>query len=314
MLILQKTIQRSRSDYIRIAATIALVGNLFLAILKIGIGFFSKSLAVIGDGIDSSTDVLIALLSLGVSFYMNRPSDKEHPWGHGRAETIGTIVLAFVVFFAGAQLFNAALSQIKTPMSTKVPSAIALFVTCFSIFGKALLAISQFILGKKSGSEMVTANGKNMLSDVFISGSVLLGLGLSLLTNMPIIDTITALLVSIWVMKTGISIFLEQNLELMDGNADSGLYNTLFTAVRSVPEAGNPHRARIRKIASRWDIDLDIEVKGSLTVTEAHDIAQKVEQAVCCAIPDVYDIMVHVEPKGHGEHDSEQFGLSAKDL
>jgi cation diffusion facilitator family transporter len=302
-----------RTGLVRKAALIALFGNLVLALMKIVTGAATGSLAVIGDGMDSSTDVLIAVMTLAVGFYMNRPSDKEHPWGHRRAETLGTMVLAFIIIFAGTQLFESAFRQLREGTAAKTPEPVALAVTLVSIVGKLLLALSQYRLGKKSGSSMIIANAKNMTNDIIISGSVFVGLGASILFRMPFLDALTALLVSLWVMKSGVGIFREQNLELMDGNADDRLYRDLFAAVKSVPGAGNPHRARIRKMASAWDIDLDIEVDGDIPVRAAHDIAEKVEAAIRVQIPDIYDIMVHVEPAGSGEHD-EQYGLSAKDL
>ena len=302
-----------RTSLVRKAALIALCGNLVLAVLKIVTGFISGSLAVLGDGIDSSTDVAIAIMTLSVGFIINQPSDKEHPWGHHRAETIATVALAFIIMFAGFQLFESAFRKLQGGVTSETPGAIALIVTAISIVGKLILALTQYRLGRKSGSSMILANAKNMTNDIIISGSVLVGLGASVLFKMPSLDAITALLVSLWVMKSAVGIFREQNLELMDGNADDELYRSLFDAVRSVKGAGNPHRARIRKMASSWDIDLDIEVAGDLTVREAHEIAEKVEASIRHRIPDVYDIMVHVEPAGKGEH-AEQYGLSAKDL
>ena len=87
----------------RRAGYIALFGNLALAYVKIFLSKVSGSLAVMGDGIDSLTDVAIALMTLIVSTVVSRPGDKEHPWGHGRAETTATMALSFVIFFAGAQ-------------------------------------------------------------------------------------------------------------------------------------------------------------------------------------------------------------------
>jgi len=302
-----------RTGLVRKAAFIALFGNLFLALLKITTGVFTGSLAVIGDGIDSSTDVAIAVMTLAVGAIINQPSDKEHPWGHQRAETVATIVLAFIIMLAGFQLSTSALHQLRSGETSKLPEFAALAVTVVSIAGKLLLAFSQYRLGKKSGSAMILANAKNMTNDIIISTSVFVGLGASVLFKLPLLDSVTAILVGLWVMKSAIGIFMELNLELMDGNADDGLYKSLFQAVKSVPGAGNPHRARIRKMASAWDIDLDIEVDGSLTVRQAHVIAELVEKAIREQITDVYDIMVHVEPAGGGEH-TEQFGLSAKDL
>ena len=302
-----------RTGLVRTAATIALGGNLVLAILKIATGAITGSLAVIGDGMDSSTDVLIAVMTLVVGFYINQPSDREHPWGHHRAETLATMVLAFIIFFAGSQLFESSFRQLREGTATEIPDPAALAVTLVSIVGKLFLALSQYRLGKKAGSTMILANARNMTNDIIISASVFAGLGASILFRLPFLDSLTALLVSLWVMKSGIGIFREQNLELMDGNADNALYRSMFHAVRAVPGAGNPHRARIRKMATAWDIDLDIEVDGNMSVREAHEIAEAVEKSIRAEIKDVYDIMVHVEPSGRGEH-TEQYGLSARDV
>jgi cation diffusion facilitator family transporter len=292
---------------------IALFGNLVLALAKLAIGAITGSLAVIGDGMDSSTDVLIAIMTLAIGVYIKQPSDKEHPWGHQRAETLGTMVLAFVIVFAGTQLFESAFRKLREGTASEIPDMTALAVTAFSVAGKLLLAFSQFKLGKKCGSAMILANAKNMMNDIVLSVSVFIGLGASILFGLPFLDPAIALLVSLWVMKSGIGIFREQNLELMDGNADDELYRALFDAVTTVKGAGNPHRARIRKMASLWDIDLDIEVAGSMTVLEAHNIAELVEEAIRKKIPEVYDIMVHVEPEGDADH-TEQYGLSEKDI
>lgn len=302
-----------RSKTVRTAAFIALGGNLTLALLKIVVGLGTNSLAVLGDGIDSSTDVGIAIMALAVAWIINQPSDKEHPWGHGRAETIATVVLAFIIMLAGSQLVLSAGRRLVSGDALAVPGKGALAVTLVSIAGKFLLALSQFRLAKKSGSTIILANAKNMKTDIVISASVLAGLGASMLFHVPSLDPIVALLVGLWVMKNAMSIFLEQNQELMDGNADDELYRALFEAVKSVPGAGNPHRARIRKMAASWDIDLDIEVDGRKTVLQAHNIAEMVEKEIRRQIPDVYDIMVHVEPSGLGRH-AEQYGLSATDL
>ncbi len=303
----------TRIILVRRAATIALAGNLVLALAKIITGFIAGSLAVIGDGIDSSTDVAIALMTLAVGFIISQPSDKEHPWGHARAETVATIVLAFIIVLAGMQLFHSSFEQIRSGVPRPLPALSALVVTVASIAGKLALAASQKALGKRTGSAMVLANAKNMANDVIISASVLTGLGLSWLFSLPLLDSLTALAVSLWVIKSGFGIFMELNQELMDGNADNGLYRSLFDAVASVPGAGNPHRARIRKMANLWDIDLDIEVDANKTVREGHRIAECVAEAVRRAIPDVYDIMVHVEPSGAGEH-AEQYGLCERDV
>ncbi|MDR2898287.1 MAG: cation diffusion facilitator family transporter [Spirochaetaceae bacterium] len=304
-----------RQKLITLAGIIAFGGNLLLAGLKIVAGSITGSLAVIGDGIDSSTDVIIACMTLVISRIISRPSDKDHPWGHGRAETTATMVLSFLIFFAGAQLGVSAVKQLFSGEVSPAPDMLAIIVTAVSVVGKGILAFTQFRLGKKAASSMVLANAQNMRNDIVISFSVLAGLAAARIFGMPILDAITAAAVSLWVMKNAVTIFMEMNTELMDGNPDNTMYAELFASILAVDGVRNPHRARIRKIASRWDIDVDIEVDAELTVHQAHDIAEKVEKSVRRTIPDVYDIVVHVEPYGHRKHHPrEQYGLSQKDI
>jgi cation diffusion facilitator family transporter len=297
-----------RSSIIKIASITALAGNLILALLKIFAGIYADSLAVLGDGIDSSMDVLIALMTLFVSSVIAKPADKGHPWGHGRAETVATAILSMILFFAGGQIILQSLARLVDGAKTPVPGGIALAATVVSIIGKILLSWSQYLFGKKADSAMLKANAKNMAGDVFTSAGVLIGLGFSLLFNIEAIDLVTAALVGIWVIKNAVTIFTEANKELMDGVSGDESYRLLFEAVRSVPEAGNPHRTRMRRIAGFWDIDLDIEVDARLTIGEAHEIASKVEKAVKEHIDGIFDIMVHVEPAGNKQ--VEGYGLS----
>lgn len=311
--------QKKRERYIKFAAWIALLGNFFLAIIKLLVGITTKSLAVLSDGIDSATDVAIACITLVISRIISSPSDKEHPWGHGRAESTATMVVAFIIFYAGFELIISSVKNIFLIIEDDYQSnpiqSISLFVTTISIIGKFLLAWIQHTLGKKTDSPIVLANAKNMATDSIVSISILLGLGIAKIFNAPWLDPVIAFIMGLWVIKNAIEIFLQMNLELMDGTEDKELYKKLFSAIKSVSEVSNPHRARIRKIASRWDIDLDIEVAATMSVHKAHEIAEQVENAIRQAIPDVYDIMIHIEPAGHSEHHpTEQFGLSEKDI
>ncbi len=303
----------NRKDIVRRAAGVSLVGNAILAASKILAGFAAGSLAVVGDGVDSSTDVIISVVALAASAVSSKPSDKEHPYGHGRAETTATTILAFFIFFAGAQLFFSTIGSLRSGEPRRVPGALALWVTLASIAGKLALAWNQAAAGKKSGSAMLLANAKNMRNDVVISASVFVGLALSTLLKAPIADSIVSLFVGLWVMRSAVGVFSDANDEIMDGKADPALYRAVFDAVRTVPGAENPHRARVRRLAALYDIDLDIEIDGEKTVREAHEIAQAVEQAIKERIDGVYDIVVHMEPAGSGEH-VEQYGLNEKKL
>jgi cation diffusion facilitator family transporter len=302
-----------KAQLIRAASLIALIGNIILAAIKIGTGIYAGSLAVLGDGVDSSVDVLIAVMSLIVARIISRPADQDHPWGHGRAETVATALLASALFFAGAQLILNSGRDILLGAGRSAPSAPALIGTLVSIGGKALLAWTQYLFGKKAESAMLRASAKNMAGDMILSAGVLAGLGLSMVLKAGAIDSAAAILVGLWVIRSAIGIFMEANTELMDGGSNREFYRAVFDAARSVEGAGNPHRVRMRRIAGLWDIDIDIEVELNLTVSEAHRIATRVERAIKERVESVYDIMVHIEPAGYS-HRREGYGLNEKIL
>ena len=160
---------------------------------------------------------------------------------------------------------------------------------------------------------MLQANGRNMLGDVVISLAVLTGLFFTFILKMPVLDTITALLVSVWIMYVGFKIFRESSLELMDGLKDEEIYDRIFSAISKVEGAQNPHRARVRKIGHQYIVAVDIEVDGDISVNSAHCVAHKVEEEIRAELVDVYDVMVHTEPVGD-DGTAEKFGISRENL
>jgi cation diffusion facilitator family transporter len=293
---------------VRLAAIIAMIGTAILAALKIYAGLASGSSALFSDGVDSCADVLISIVTLAVVRVISKPADAGHPWGHGRAETVMTAFMSFALFFMGAQVIIGAVSDLISEPDHAVPPVFAVVITLVSIAGKLLLALCQYILGKRAGSAMIKANAKNMAGDVVISLGVLLGLWISSATGSAHADTVIAGLIGCWIIKTAVGIFLEANLELMDGSRDTQPYRVVIDAVNAVEGACNPHRARMRRVAGFWDIDFDIDVDPECSVTQAHDVACRVEEEIKNRLENVFDIMIHVEPGG--EHANESFGLT----
>lgn len=299
----------NRIQKVKLASWIAVIGNAMLAVLKITVGLLAGSLAVVSDGIDSTTDIIISTITLFTASVMEKPPDSDHPYGHGRAESVATMVLSFVILFVGAQLLYSSILKLIRHQEVVIPQTMAVYVTIFSIAGKIALSLLLFKAGKKTDSHMLIANGKNMLADIFISAGVLAGLLGAIFLKIALIDLIIAIGVSIWIIKTAISIFLEISTELMEGMKDPELYQKIFDAVKTVQGAYNPHRTRVRKLSNLYVIDIDIEVDGSLSVKESHRIAMEVEDVIKQGIDNVYDIVVHIEPLGNIEHE-EKYGLS----
>lgn len=297
---------------IRLASHISIGGNLLLAVMKITVGFYSGSLAVVGDGLDSLNDVVISLMALYTAVIIARPPDREHPYGHTRAETIATSVLAFAIFSIGLQLFMSTIKDILLGETFNMPEPPAVYIMIVSVVGKYILARTQFALGRKADSQMIIANARNMQNDILTSLSVLLGLGAVFVFRIPVVDKVLAALIGLWIMYTAVRIFIGIVTELMEGVRDETLYTRIFDAVKSTSGAANPHRVRVRKIGSLYVVDLDVEVDGSLTVNEAHDISRRIEAGIRASIPRIYDVLVHIEPLGNVE-ERERYGRSPEE-
>jgi cation diffusion facilitator family transporter len=296
------------------ASWISTIGNAILSASKIIIGFTAGSLAVLGDGIDSATDVVISVVMIFTARIMNRPPNKKYVYGYEKAEGIATKVLSLVIFWAGIQMLISSIGSIFHAEAKEMPGALTIWVTVFSIVGKLLLSLYQYRLGKKINSSLLKANAANMRNDVIISVSVLVGLAFTFLLRLPLLDSITGLFISLFILRSSVRIFFESSVGLMDGVRDTKIYDTIFEAVQRVPGAGNPHRVRSRMIGSLYLIALDIEVDPTITVQQGHEIAEAVERSIREAEKEVYDIIVHVEPAGGSHCVEERFGVDERTL
>jgi cation diffusion facilitator family transporter len=303
-----------RIKQIKVASWVGIIGNAVLAIFKITAGIIAGSLSVIADGVDSSGDVIISVMTLIIAYLLTRPPNLKFPYGYGKAEPNATVALAFIIFFAGAQLGIIAIKKLLAGTVTEVPENLAIIAIVVSIITKFLLARYQLFVGKKAKSSMLIANSKNMQGDVIISSSVLVGLILTYLFKLPFLDSLVALFVSIWVIWIAVKIFIETNLELMDGNIEKKIYERVFEIVESMPEVRNPHRMRIRRVGHKLMINIDIELDGEMTLHHAHEVSHIVEQKIREGLEnEVFDVILHIEPFGDITRE-EELGISKHEL
>ncbi len=303
----------SRESEIKKASWIGMTGNALLAVVKVVAGIISGSLAVVADGIDSMSDIITSLITLIAARILTKPPDVRFPYGYGKADTIATKGLSFIILFAGIQLAITTTRKLIQGTATELPTKLAIIVTVISIFGKLLLAWHQKMVGKKTSSSMLIANGRNMQNDILISLSVLVGLFFTFILEMPVIDPIAGLLVSVWIIIVGIQIFMQSNVELMDGTDDCNIYNEIFSAIEHVEGAHNPHRVRARKIGDKIMVAVDLEVDGDISLQQAHNIAHRVEASIKSRIDNIFDVAIHVEPLGDKTAER-KFGVSKDSL
>ncbi len=302
-----------RKKNIITASWVSIVSNAVLAVLKLIIGFISGSLGVIGDGIDSSMDVLISIITLLTANFMSKPPSPKYAYGYEKADLIATKVLSIFIFFAGAQLIISSIKKLSIEQEPITPSMSAIYIIIFSIIVKCALSLYLKQTGRKNESSMLKANATNMKYDIFISATVLIGLFFTRYLNFPLADPITALIVGLWILRGAYKIFAETNTELMDGVDDPSVYDKIFEAVEEVDHVKNPHRVRSRSISGYYMIVIDIEIDGIIPLYKAHELANQVEQKIRDKIENIYDIVIHTEPIGNFDK-NERKGISRQDI
>ncbi len=303
----------TRKKKIKRASWLGITGNGLLSAVKIWIGSIAGSSALIGAGLDDATDIAGSFVTLIAAEIADRPPDQEHPYGHGRAETIAARLLSVLIIMAGAQLLVITIGKIVRGEESVVPDIIAVYVSIAAIAAKIVLFVYKLRVGREVNSQMVTADAMNMRADIVLTVSVLIGLLASLLTGIPIIDRIMTVAVGLWILKNGISLFMESNDEVMEGLKNTDIYKKVFNALLEVEGISKPHRVRIRKINTMFVVDLDIEVDGNLTVYQGHELAKKAEEVLRKNIDSLYDVVIHIEPEGNFEAD-EPYGLTEESL
>lgn len=297
---------------IKNASWVATIGNAILAIAKIFVGIISGSFAVVGDGIDTATDIITSFIGVITSKIISRKPNKKYSYGYEKAEAVSTKILSFIIFFAGLQLIYSSIKKIFEGSNHEVPGVIAIYITIVSIVVKIMLTLYGFKIGQKYNSSILIANAKNMRNDILISASVLLSLFFSSIFQIGYIDLIAGLFIGFYILKIGFEIFNETKVELMDGLDDTSIYSKVFEIIKSEKGIFNPHRTRIRKIGSHYMISIDVEIDGDVKLRKAHDMVCVLEEKIKKKIDRVYDIRVHIEPLGD-KLSKEKFGICRKD-
>ncbi len=288
--------------------------NLILSILKVLGGLEGNSLALVSDGVDSFIDVFIFVLSFFISKLIAKPPTPQYPFGYKRAEAVASKAFSFFIFFVGAQFLMTSIEKIISHSNTgELNGPLVISFAGFSILIKFLFGRWLSEKAKSNKSSLLKAAAINMQGDVLISASVILSSIIQSFLKVSYIDSICALIISIWILKTAFEIFKETSMELMDGIDDPEIYEQIFSVIERFKAVQNPHRVRLRKIGVHYSLSFDVEVDGNKTIYAGHDITKEIETALKEEIDSLVDIVIHLEPLNNYEPE-ESYGLNKESL
>ena len=275
----------------------SLFGNIVLVFVKLITALFGNSFVLIADAIESTGDVFssfIIYLGLRVS---NKPSDKDHPFGHGKVEPIiSFLVVLFLIISAGFIAYQA-ISNIQSPQ--KMPSPYTLFVVGGVIIYKELLY--QFVCkkSKQTDSTSLKADAWHHRSDAITSLAAFIGIGLALLLGEGYehMDDWAALVASAIIIVNAYFVFRPALGELLDEQNHDQLIDEVKIISEEVQGVIDTEKCFIRKFGMRYVVDIHVRVSANLTVEEGHTIGHNVQDTVQKNFPQIEHVFTHVEPK-----------------
>ncbi|WP_283248157.1 cation diffusion facilitator family transporter [Bacillus sp. FJAT-50079] len=273
-------------------AIISIIAYIFLSALKLIIGTMANSAALKADGLNNATDIVASIAVLIGLKVSQKPPDKDHPYGHWKAETVASMVASFIMMAVGIQVLVEAIVSLFQEKHES-PDLISAWTGIFCSIVMYLVYRYNMKLGRKINSQAVMAAAKDNLSDAWVSiGTVIAIIGSQF--HLPWLDPVTAVVVGLLICKTGWDIFRKASHELTDGYDEDQLsiYRKSILDIRGVKGIKD---IRARKYGSNSVVDVVILVNPTLVIGAAHDISERVEQ-ILINEHGVFEVHVHVEP------------------
>jgi cation diffusion facilitator family transporter len=283
----------------RIGQKIALGGMIvsaLLAIVKIVTGLMAGSTSVVADGLESAGDVLASgLVFLGLTLAA-KPADWNHPYGHGRAETLTGFMVGVLLAAAGVGISIHAILNVGG--IHRPPATYAIWPLMASICIKSALFGLKYRFGKKIGSAALAADAWNDAVDIISGAAALAAVGLTIHDPSRFLaaDHYGGFAVGLIVIFTGMRVTRDTALQLMDTMPDPKLMQVIRDTAQKVPGVEGVEKCFARKTGLQYHVDLHLEVDPNITVRNSHDIAERVRERIRRDLSWVADVLVHVEP------------------
>ena len=284
-------------QHIREAHKVTLIGaalDTLLGIAKIIVGWLSQSHALIADGIHSLSDLLTDALVIVATYYGRQAPDKEHPYGHARFETLGTLILSSLLIAVAGAIAYDSLLRLLNPDSLKIPTWPALVVAAISIISKEWIFRYTLHIAKKIKSDLLKANAWHSRSDALSSIVVFIGIGGSML-GLHWLDQVAALVVGVMVAHIGWKLMSDSLKDLLDTALPEEETQKITDLTCRIAEVKGVHSLRSRKVGDQVFLDIHLQVDPTISVSEGHQIGMKVITLLHQQHDLGYDITFHID-------------------
>jgi len=276
------------------SSLVGIGSNLVLAAFKCAAGYLGHSFALVADGVESFSDVVSStVVFFGLKFAI-KPPDEEHPYGHGKAEPIASIVVSLALIVAAVVIGVESIHRIKTPHPLPLPYTLWVL----SAVAGVKIVLSRYVsaVGKGLESSAIESDAWHHLSDAITSGFAFVGISIALWTRNPAADDWAALCASPVIIFNAYRKLRHPLAELLDAKPSPEIERQVRSIASKVPGVVGLEKCEVRKVGFSYYVNLHVVVHGKISVSEGHSIAHEVEDTVLHDAPRVAEVLVHVEP------------------
>ncbi len=282
----EKMTDAMRSIEAKKVTWVGFIVNAILTAFKLFAGIQGNSAAMVADAVHSLSDFFTDIVVLIGFRFTDKPEDADHNYGHGKYETLATVVISLALFFVGYKIMSSGVLNMYAVLFNglilKKPSVIALIAALVSIISKELLFRYTKVIGEKIQSAAVIANGWHHRSDAFSSIGTLIGIGgaIFLGAQWTILDPVASMIVSVFIFKVAFEILAPAVNELMEISLGAEDLKCIRETILSHSEIVNHHHLRTRRIGNRVAIEVHLVFYRDISLFDAHEIATEVETAL----------------------------------
>jgi len=281
---------------------VTLIGSiidLLLAIVKLVIGYTAHSQALIADGIHSLSDLGTDAIVIYAAKHAHREADEEHPYGHGRIETLATVALALALIAVAVGICFEAIRRLLNPELLSRPGYWALVVAAISVLSKEAIYHYTLHVANRFNSDMLRANAWHSRTDAISSIVVIIGVAGAMM-GFESLDALAAIGVAIMIGKIGFDLVWQSSQELIDTALSKEDTEKIRQAILQVDGVLNEHQLRTRSSGGHALADVHIQVSPKISVSEGHQISETVRSTVMKTLPTMMDVTVHIDAEDDG--------------
>jgi cation diffusion facilitator family transporter len=275
--------------------------NAVLMVLKLAAGHFGHSEAVFADGVESACDFIGIALTIVALKMGRKPFDREHPYGHGKVESLSAVFVSVIICLTGAWILYGAVTTIIAGQYQS-PSILAVLAAAGTILVKETLYRYSMRVGGALGSPALLAIAKDHRKDAVTSVATLIGVGCAYF-GFRVMDPIAAGLTCFFIFRIGYQTFKISAHELMDGQPETEEVAAIAGLAAAVDGVDRVHEIRARRSGQFLIVDLKLDMDPTMTVKRSHDIATIVKERIFEHFANVGDVMIHINPSDEPHED-----------